>query len=245
MPITVEDLKKLSPKMQALILVGVVLLLGYFYYFFFLQASLETRGVLKTKLAELEQQVSEKERIAAQRGKYLREVEVLGRQFAAALSKLPDKKEIPGLLYSVSLSGKATGVQFLLFAPKPPAKPTEAAKPGVKENLKPSDKRAEEKEKGGDAKAPAPKAPAKAGGEAFYDEIPVEVQILGGYHNTALFFERVARLPRIVNIEDIVMGDATDVKGRGRLLKTSCVIKTYMFVERPDVAVTKTDQKGK
>jgi len=239
MPITVEDIKKLPPRIQALILLGVVLLLGYFYYFFFLQATLEKRGQLQTKLAELEQQVAEKERVASQLAKYMREVETLEQQFKLALSKLPDKKEIPGLLNSVALAGKGAGVQFLLFAPKPPAKPAE--KPGVKDNLKPSDKRAEEKEKGGDGKAPS----AKAGGETFYDEIPVDVQIAGGYHNIALFFERVARLSRIVNIEDIVMGDATDVKGRGRLLKTSCVIKTYMFVERPDAAVKKTDQKAK
>ena len=74
MPITVEDIKKLPPKIQALILVGVVLLLGYFYYFFFLQATLEKRGQLQTKLAELEQQVAEKERVAAQLTKYMREV---------------------------------------------------------------------------------------------------------------------------------------------------------------------------
>jgi type IV pilus assembly protein PilO len=242
MPITVEDIKKLPPKIQALILVGVVLLLGYFYYFFFLQATLEKRGQLQTKLAELEQQVAEKERVAAQLTKYMREVETLEQQFKIALSKLPDKKEIPALLNSVALAGKGAGVRFLLFAPKPPARPVE--KPGVKDNLKPSDKRAEEKGAAGSAGAPS----AKAGGEAFYDEIPVDVQIVGGYHNIALFFERVARLPRIVNIEDVVMGDAAaaaDTKGRGRPLKTSCIIKTYMFVERPDAAVKKTDQKAK
>lgn len=241
MPITVEDIKKLPPKIQALIIVGAVLLLGYFYYFFFLQATLEKRGQLQTKLAELEEQVAQKERVAAQLTKYMREVETLEQQFKIALSKLPDKKEIPALLNSVALAGKGTGVRFLLFAPKPPARP--AGKPGVKDNLKPSDKRAEEKEEAGSAKA------SPATGEAFYDEIPVDVEIIGGYHNIALFFERVAKLPRIVNIENIVMGDAgasaADAKKGGRPLKTSCVIKTYMFVERPDAAVKKTDQKAK
>ena len=58
------------------------------------------------------------------------------------------------------------------------------------------------------------------------------VQLAGGFHNTVSFFEQVARLPRIVNIEDITMGDAKDVKGRGYVMKTSCTVKTYMFVDK-------------
>ncbi len=58
------------------------------------------------------------------------------------------------------------------------------------------------------------------------------MQLAGGFHNTISFFEQVARLPRIVNIEDITMGDAQDVKGRGRVMKTSCTVKTYMFVDK-------------
>jgi type IV pilus assembly protein PilO len=37
----------------------------------------------------------------------------------------------------------------------------------------------------------------------FYSEIPVLIQVKGGYHNLALFFDRVSRLSRIVNIKDI------------------------------------------
>jgi type IV pilus assembly protein PilO len=42
----------------------------------------------------------------------------------------------------------------------------------------------------------------------------------------------VAHLPRIVNVEDISIGDAQEAKGRGRIVKTSCTVKTYMFVEK-------------
>jgi type IV pilus assembly protein PilO len=47
-----------------------------------------------------------------------------------------------------------------------------------------------------------------------------------------VLFEQVARIPRIINIEDINMGDAQEVKGRGHVIKTSCTVKTYMFVDR-------------
>ena len=69
----------------------------------------------------------------------------------------------------------------------------------------------------------------------FYAEIPVSIQVQGNFHNILLFFERVARLSRIVNIRDIKIGGET---GKGKLktsdsskLKTSCTAVTYKFVE--------------
>ena len=37
----------------------------------------------------------------------------------------------------------------------------------------------------------------------FYAEIPVSIEVNGGYHNLALFFDKVSRMSRIVNIRDI------------------------------------------
>ena len=60
----------------------------------------------------------------------------------------------------------------------------------------------------------------------FYAEIPVSIRVEGGYHNVAMFFDRVAGLSRIVNIENIVMAP----KGEDNLT-TSCTAVTYKFVE--------------
>ncbi|HAJ27130.1 MAG TPA: hypothetical protein DCG53_07795, partial [Syntrophus sp. (in: bacteria)] len=106
MAITVEDLKKLSPKMLALLLVVVFLLLGYFYWFLLFNDAWEKRGVLQAKAAELGQQITEKERIVAQKGKFLKEVALLKEAFALALTKLPDQREIPGLFQAVSVAGR-------------------------------------------------------------------------------------------------------------------------------------------
>jgi type IV pilus assembly protein PilO len=62
----------------------------------------------------------------------------------------------------------------------------------------------------------------------FYAEIPVSIKITGNYHNVALFFDKVARLSRIVNIDDIKM---TSTKGNANLI-TSCKAVTYRFVEK-------------
>lgn len=61
----------------------------------------------------------------------------------------------------------------------------------------------------------------------FYAEIPVSIIVTGNYHKTALFFDKVARLHRIVNIDDIKM-IATKESGD---LRTSCTAVTYRFVE--------------
>ena len=220
MAINLEELKKLSPKVKILITCLVCILIGYFYYMLFLSDVLTKKMALDTKLVELQQQVAEKEKTVAQLGKYIQEVNTLKESFKVALQKLPNEREIAGLLSSVVLSGKGAGVDFLLFEPKPPEKKAPEVKPGTPQPPAP---------KPADAKAQPPKP---AGPEKFYEDIPIKVQLAGGFHNTVSFFEQVARLPRIVNIEDITMGDAQEVKGRGRIVKTSCTVKTYMFVDK-------------
>ena len=216
MDINVDDLKKLSPRMKALIVFLICLLLGYFYYMFFFQGIIAKQMALDTKLTGMQQQIVEKEKVVAQLDRYIREINILKQSFTLALLKLPNAREIAGLLASVVLSGEEAGVNFLLFEPKPPEPKPPEAKPGVPP--KPVDAK---------ALPPKPAVPEK-----FYDEIPIKVQLAGSFHNTVSFYAKVAKLSRIVNIEEIVMGDAQDVKGRGRIVRTSCTVKTYMFVDR-------------
>lgn len=61
----------------------------------------------------------------------------------------------------------------------------------------------------------------------FYAEIPVSIKVHGGYHDLAIFFDKVARLSRIVNIKNINMTPRKD----GQELSTSCTAVTYKFVE--------------
>jgi type IV pilus assembly protein PilO len=226
MDINVDDLKKLSLKMKALIVFLICLLLGYFYYMFFFQAILAKQMALDTKLTEMQQQIVEKEKVVAQLDRYIREVNLLKESFKLALLKLPNAREIAGLLASVVLSGEEAGVNFLLFEPKPPAPKPPEVKSGAPP--KPTDAKAPPA-KPADAKAP-PAKPAVP--EKFYDEIPIKVQIAGSFHNTVSFYAKIAKLPRIVNVEEIAMGDAKDVKGKGRIVRTSCTVKTYMFVDK-------------
>lgn len=62
----------------------------------------------------------------------------------------------------------------------------------------------------------------------FYAEITVAIKVQGGYHQVAAFFDRVARLYRIVNIDDITIKS----QSRSDSLEVSCNAVTYMFVEK-------------
>ena len=134
--------------------------------------------------------------------------------FQEALNKLPDKREIQPLFQTVASLGKSAGLDFLLFQPKPPEPPPQRSS----------------EQKPATGKAPPPQALEP---DKFYEEIPVTVSLSGHFHSTLSFFEKVATLPRIINIENISMGEGKDVKGYGRLIKIDCVIKTYMFVDKP------------
>lgn len=76
----------------------------------------------------------------------------------------------------------------------------------------------------------------------FYAEIPVKINVSGGYHNLALFFDKVARLSRIVNISDINIAHTKSTNGEQAVLKASCTATTYRFIEEES---RKKDKKKK
>jgi type IV pilus assembly protein PilO len=68
--------------------------------------------------------------------------------------------------------------------------------------------------------------------KGFYAEIPVDINVSGSYHQVAVFFDKVANLPRIVNLRNIKMTPESrgSQDGSGDL-KTVCQAVTYKFVE--------------
>jgi type IV pilus assembly protein PilO len=78
----------------------------------------------------------------------------------------------------------------------------------------------------------------------FYAEIPVAMNIRGDYHNLAIFFDKVARLSRIVNINNITINRGKDVKDT-KDLSTACTAVTYKFVESPPSAPPKPGPAAK
>lgn len=197
--LSLEEIKNMPPK--KLVLIGGVglILLGYFYYMFLFQPLHTERKNLQTKLSELEQKIVKKEHVAKEVERNKEQLIVLKEDLKSALTKLPDQKEIPGLLSALSDAGRNAGLEFVLFEP------------------------------------------TTSVNKEFYDEIPVKLTVNGGFHDMAVFFEKVARLPRIVNITDLSMGGGKETTESGYSLTASCRIKTYMFVEKAE----KKDDKKK
>jgi type IV pilus assembly protein PilO len=159
---------------------------------------------LEAKLIELGGNIAKKQLIVQEVEKNKKQLIQLNEDLKIALTKLPDQKEIPGLLSSLSEAGKNSGLEFVLFEPVQPVN------------------------------------------KEFYAEIPVKMTVNGGFHNTASFFEKVARLPRIVNISDGSISTGKESKEDNYFLTTSCQIKTYMFVEKTEAdSKQKKDEKKK
>jgi type IV pilus assembly protein PilO len=76
----------------------------------------------------------------------------------------------------------------------------------------------------------------------FYAEIPVDINVSGNYHQVAIFFDKVANLPRIVNIRDIKM--APQSQKESNALTTSCQAVTYKFMESAPKPKTGQPQQG-
>src|SRR5206468_1811417 len=48
----------------------------------------------------------------------------------------------------------------------------------------------------------------------LFIRMPVNVEVAGGYHTAGLFFDRINRLPRIINVSDLRMGSPRVEQGR-------------------------------
>ena len=76
----------------------------------------------------------------------------------------------------------------------------------------------------------------------LYEEIPITLSLVGGYHNTAILFDRIGTLPRIVNVLNIRMGGAKVAKDGSVNIDINCTAMTFAAVEKKGEA-TKSGQK--
>lgn len=64
----------------------------------------------------------------------------------------------------------------------------------------------------------------------FYAEIKVALSVTGTYHNVGYFLDTVRKMPRIVNVENIILGSPAMESGE-MLLRASINLVTYKFIE--------------
>ena len=199
MAITAEDILKLSTPKKLGILGGVIVLIIAVFVWLLILPEYQKLAQKDQEYNKLQLSLNEKKKVTQDLQKFQVRLENVRRELEVMKAQLPDKKEIPVLLKTISSLGKESGLEFQLFRPRPEI----------------------------------PKE--------FYAGIPVEIQVVGGYHEVANFFYQVGMLDRIVNITNVDMGKPKEEKGKMELT-TSCLATTFMFVEKP---VTEEEDKDK
>ncbi|HXX32946.1 MAG TPA: type 4a pilus biogenesis protein PilO [Thermodesulfobacteriota bacterium] len=196
MALTMDSILKLPTPKKVLILVFILCAIAGLYLYFLLVPVQEDVGAAQRELSKLESELSNSKAIARDLQKFKEQVEKLNEELKTALTQLPNEKEVPEILKTISSLGKESNLEFTLFRPKP-------------EEL-----------------------------QQFYAKVPIELVALGSYHNIGIFFDKVGKLPRITNVVDFNMTKAKDIKeAKGKdetqiMLKTSCMINTYRFIEK-------------
>lgn len=188
-----DSIMKLPTSKKIFILIGILFVIAAIYLYLIFIPQKDELNFKKDELAKLMKELNESKSIARDLEKFKGEVKKLNEELERALTQLPNEKEIPEILKSISSLGKESNLEFTLFRPKP-----------------------EEPQQ-------------------FYAKVPIELVALGNYHNIGIFFDKVSKLPRIINVVDFNMSRAKDLKTKSEgdvIVKTSCLINTYRFIEK-------------
>ena len=192
MALKVDSILKLPTPKKVLILVIILCAMAGLYLWRFFLPTQEELNSARRVLSKLENELNNSKAIARDLQKYNEQVAKLNEELRSALTQLPNEREIPEILRTISNLGKESNLEFTLFRPKPEQP------------------------------------------QQFFANVPIELVALGSYHNVGIFFDKVSRLPRIINVVDFTLTKAKDIKGKNEneiLLKTSCMISTYRFIE--------------
>jgi type IV pilus assembly protein PilO len=193
MALTIDSFLKLPTPKKVLILVIILCAMAGLYLWRFFLPSQEDLNAAQREGSKLETELNNSKAIARDLQKYNEQVAKLNEELKNALTQLPNEKEIPEILKTISSLGKESNLEFTLFRPKPEQP------------------------------------------QQFFANVPIDLVALGSYHNVGIFFDKVSKLPRIINVVDFNLTKAKDVKGKTEneiLLRTSCVISTYRFIEK-------------
>lgn len=184
-----EKVEKINMPYRIAILAGtIILFVALFVWFIYLPKS-EQIDKARQEIKKLETRLNQAKVKARALTKFEEEYAEVEMQFAEALNLLPNTREIPALLKTVTQLGTDSQLEFVLFSPQ---------------RERPKD---------------------------FYIEIPVSIQVSGPYHNVAVFFDKVGRMDRIINILNV---DMKPEKERATTLTTRCDAVTYRFKGETD-----------
>lgn len=198
--INLDSILKLPFSRKLMLLGGIYLFIAAIYGYMFYYPKMTQAKELKTKVEDLQRQVDNERLTASQLPKIKKEREEFKVQLEQALTQMPNEKEIPNLLSSISSSASNSGLDILFFKPLNEVPKT------------------------------------------FYAEVPVDMKVKGGYDSLFMFFDKVAKLERIVNVSKLNVGDVKEEKG-SVVITSSFVATTFRFMGEEEVK--KLEEKDK
>lgn len=108
----------LLEKQQKMLIAAAICLLPCVIFFFLVYSPKATEiKTLETQKAGIEEEIRKVEKIASNLGRHKAEMAEVQRQFAEASLLLPDQKEIPTLLATISGQAASSGLEVLSFKP--------------------------------------------------------------------------------------------------------------------------------
>jgi type IV pilus assembly protein PilO len=73
-------------------------------------------------------------------------------------------------------------------------------------------------------------APDKLSPKEFYAEWPIRVDLDGTYHNLALFFDKLAKFSRIINIQELNIQALPPSPNAKRTISANFIAKTFIYL---------------
>jgi len=102
---------------KILILLAIPLVLGALFYFLIFSAKTEVIQGLENKAAKLNEEIATAKGQAGKLNQHLAEMAAMEQQFEEASILIPDNKEIPSLLTSISGQATGSGLEIASFTP--------------------------------------------------------------------------------------------------------------------------------
>ena len=199
-----EDLLDKPLRQKAVILAAASLIVWALGWVLLLGGPWDRLAQLRKEAHEDHDSLAKLEAKAGDLESVRQKVRDLDRDLGAVLARLPDRKEIPDLLNTVSELASQSGLRITKFRQ-------------LDERL-----------------------------QDYYAEVPVELSMVGTYHEVAAFFDRIPRLSRLINVTGITMKRPVS-SGDGIQIEVGCLATTFRFLdekEREQAAKEREKKQG-
>ena len=191
--------------------VAAAVILGVFWWQLY-SPMLEEETTKSNELSALQADIRNLEVTANKLQEFQREVQLREAKLETLKRILPADKETPELMKKVQYLAAGSNLLIRNFTPGAtvnkefPIEGQPSPKPGQ------------------------PPPPGQQPPTEYYQEWPINVDVEGSYHNLGLFFDRVSRLSRLVNVGTVRIKSQANPRP-SNTIAVSCIATTFVYVE--------------